>query len=541
MNDTEASRARETTPDKLRRTLEGDLDNIVLMALRKEPHRRYGSADQFSEDISRYLKSLPVIARPDTRGYRVGKFIRRNRVGVVAAVLVLLTLTGGLAATLWQAHVARQQRDVARLEQAKADRIKSFLKDMLTASSPEYTSSNPAKNQDVKVSEVVDGAAQRVDTELADQPEVLEEVQATIGGVYAAQGRLDQAEPILQAARDRSVRLYGVYSHQTAEVSGDLANVLLEKGDHTEADRLFRQDIDIERWLLEHGRGSAANLSYALSAYGGMLDQRNDRAAEGYLREALKYSYEFKGKQRVVVAMLYNDLSNEAGYRGDQDESERCLRLSLEEYRKLPPGTYVEMATTLSNLGAVLIRQTRYDEAEPFVREGLELRRKVLGSSHTGTAGALFRLSDLLYWQGKYDEAEHAALESIEVYKRALGAPQDSVPFTNPLVELGSILDKVQRFHEAEVYLRQALEIRARVLPNGNLLIGRVEAVLGECLTLQKRHREAEPLLLDSYKIIESTTPQGDSRRREAADRLTALYHSWGKSQEAVKYAASVR
>jgi hypothetical protein len=121
-----------------------------------------------------------------------------------------------------------------------------------------------------------------------------------------------------------------------------------------------------------------------------------------------------------------------------------------------------------------------------------------------------------------------------------LGAAQDNVLFTNPLVEMGSILDKVQRFHEAEVYLRQALEIRTRVLPTGNLLIGRAEAVLGECLTLQKRHGEAEPVLLDSYQIIESTTPPGDPRRREAAERLTTLYQSWGKSQEAVKY-ASVR
>jgi eukaryotic-like serine/threonine-protein kinase len=532
---------RETTPERLRRTLQGDLDTIVLMALRKEPHRRYASADQFSEDISRHLKNLPVIARPDTRGYRLRKFVRRNRAGVVAATIVVFTLTGGLAATLWQAHVARQQRDLARVEQAKADRIKAFLKDMLAFSSPDYTSPNPKKNQDVKVAEVVDGAARRAEAELADQPEVLEEIQATIGGVYAAQGRLDQAEPILHAARERSLKLYGLYSHQTAEVSAELANVLLEQGHPAEADALFRQDIDIERWLLEHGRGSAANLAYALAGYGGMLDQRNDRAAEGYLKEALKYSYEFKGKERTVVAMLYNDLSNEAGYRGDQDESERYLRASLDEYRRLPPGTYVEMATTLSNLGAVLIRKTKYDEAEPFVREGLELRRRVLGDSHTGTAGALFRLSDLLYWQGKYDEAEKAARESIEVYKRALSAPQDNVLFTNPLVELGSILDKVGRLREAEASLRQALEIRIRLLAKGNLLIGRAEAVLGECLTLQRRHAEAEPLLVDSYTIIESTTKAGDSRRTEAAQRLNILYQSWGKPDKAVRYASSLR
>jgi serine/threonine-protein kinase len=521
-----------------RQSLQGDLDNIVLMALRKEPHRRYVSAAQFSEDISRYLNNLPVIARQSTRGDRLRKFARRNRTGVIAAGLVLFTLTGGLAATVWQARVARQQRDRARLEQAKADRIKSFLKDMLTFSSPEYTSSNPSRNQDAKVSEIVDQAARRAESELADQPEVLEEVQSTIGAVYAAEGRYDQAEVILRVARDRSIRLYGIDSHEAAEVSGELAGVLLGKGNYAEADALSRQDIEIERKLLQQGRGSLAGLARALGAYGGMLDQRNDSRAERYLREALTYSSAFTGKERVFVAMLYNDLSNETGYRGDAKESERYLRASLDEYRKLPAGTFVEMATTLSNLGAMLIAQKKYAEAEPLVREGLALRQKVLGDSHTGTASALFRLSDLLYWQGKYGEAEKAAHDSIDVFKRALAVPEDSTLFTNPLVEMGSILDTEGRFREAETYLRQALEIRTRLLPQGNLLIGRAEAVLGECLTLQKRHAEAEPLLLDSYRIYESKTTADDARRIDAGQRLNTLYRSWGRPQEAEKFFA---
>src|SRR5258708_16542651 len=90
------------------------------------------------------------------------------------------------------------------------------------------------------------------------------------------------------------------------------------------------------------GRGSVKDLARVLAAYGGMLDQRQDRAAEGYLREALKYSSAFSGKERVFVAMLYNDLSNEALYRGDADETERCLLASLDENRKLPPAPYVD-------------------------------------------------------------------------------------------------------------------------------------------------------------------------------------------------------
>jgi tetratricopeptide (TPR) repeat protein len=266
------------------------------------------------------------------------------------------------------------------------------------------------------------------------------------------------------------------------------------------------------------------------------MDQRNEKGAEGYLREALTYSAALTGKDRVFVAMLYNDLSNEAAYRGDLAESERCLRSSLDEYRKLPAGTYVEMATTLSNLGGLLIGKNKYAEAEPLVREGLALRRKVLGDSHSGTAGAWYRLSDLRYWQGQYADAEKAAQESIDVFKRALAVPQDSTLFTNPLVEMGLILDKEGRFREAEAYLNQALEIRTRLLPKGNLLIGRAEGILGECLTLQKRYAEAEPLLLDSYKIYESTTDANDTRRSDAGQRLAALYRSWGRPREAEKY-----
>jgi eukaryotic-like serine/threonine-protein kinase len=104
---------------RLTKFLRGDLDNIILKALRKEPERRYFSVEQFSEDIRRHLVGLPVTASKDTWSYRASKFIQRNRAGAVAAGLILLTLLGGLAATLYQANVARRER--AKAEQRFAD------------------------------------------------------------------------------------------------------------------------------------------------------------------------------------------------------------------------------------------------------------------------------------------------------------------------------------------------------------------------------------------------------------------------------------
>lgn len=109
------SRTREGQPEKLRRSLSGDLDNIVLMAMRKEPQRRYASVEQFSDDIRRHLEGLPVIARKDTFGYRSAKFIKRNKAGVVAAAVVLVSLVTGLGLALWQARVAV-------VEKARAER-----------------------------------------------------------------------------------------------------------------------------------------------------------------------------------------------------------------------------------------------------------------------------------------------------------------------------------------------------------------------------------------------------------------------------------
>ncbi len=90
--------------------LKGDLDNIALMALRKEPERRYQSVEQFSEDIRRHLEERPVLARKDTMGYRAAKFARRNKVGLAAAALVLLVLLGGIVATIRQAQIANREK-----------------------------------------------------------------------------------------------------------------------------------------------------------------------------------------------------------------------------------------------------------------------------------------------------------------------------------------------------------------------------------------------------------------------------------------------
>jgi eukaryotic-like serine/threonine-protein kinase len=128
---TKSSALREALPENLSRRLRGDLDNIVMMALRKEPGRRYVSVEQFAGDIRRHLAHLPVVARNDTLRYRTSKFLTRHKPSVTAAAMVLLTLIVAIALTLRQARIAeRRFNDVRKLANSLVFEIHDSIKDL---------------------------------------------------------------------------------------------------------------------------------------------------------------------------------------------------------------------------------------------------------------------------------------------------------------------------------------------------------------------------------------------------------------------------
>jgi serine/threonine-protein kinase len=169
---------------RLGRRLRGDLDRIALMALQKEPERRYPSAEALANDIHRHLAGLPVAARGDAFAYRARKFLRRHTVGVVAAALVLLSLLGGLFAATWQAR--RAQR-----EASKAAAVKDFLGSLFSASDP-----SEARGRERTARDLLDEGARRIETDLQDQPEVQSEVTRLIANVYHQLGEYAREEPL---------------------------------------------------------------------------------------------------------------------------------------------------------------------------------------------------------------------------------------------------------------------------------------------------------------------------------------------------------
>lgn len=527
--------ARDEQPDTLRRTLRGDLDNIVLMAMRKDAERRYGSAAQLFDDIRRYLDGLPVTARPNTFGYRASKFVARNRVAAAAAAMIGIALVGGIIATAWQARVARLERDRARLEQAKTQRINTFLQDILKASDPSRQLPNSQKSRELTIKDGLDYAAARVGSEMTDQPDARAELQSIIGNSYLTLGHYDLAEPHLRASLATQIDLHGEDHPVVTKTLVVLAQLQISKGNYVAVEPIYRQLITIYRRSRAKGNADAEEFAVVLNDFSLILRQQARFAeAESVLREALALAPGIPVEMPGVVGLVRTNLALVLADQGDFAGAEALYRAGIDESRRMPGRERIELAVALTGLGDLLVEQGRYAEAQSVLEEGEGIYRRVLGNAHPYLGTNLGIQGDLLYFKGDYVGAQQKINGCLEILRSSVS---DTHPrYASSLTVLGLILNKTGRSAQAEAALRDALRIRTRILPAGHYLIARTESAMGECLTSQKRYAEAEALLTKSHDALSKTQGAQNPRTLLARRRLVELYHKWNKPELASKY-----
>jgi serine/threonine-protein kinase len=451
---------RGVTPERLVGDLSGDLDAIVMKALRKEPPARYGSAEQLSADVQRYLESRPVLARRHTLRYRIGRFIRRKRAAVaVAAVLLIAFVTFFAVAGLQAIKIAR--------ERDKADRIADFLASVFSHSDPDT-----ARGKNVTARQILDNAAERIDRELSREPEVQARMAVIIGDVYRTLGVLDRALPLAQSGLriQRDVLHYSPIELAVGKLV--LARVHAERGEAAAAEKLFEEVIALRAQLL---RSDPAQLASALNGLGSLYQGRgNSTAAEPLHRESI-------------------------------------------EIRRRTGGSDADIANNLNNLGLVLIDLKRYPEAADRLNEALGIYRRTVGDVHQGVASCLNNLAILRRRQGDLEGAIACYREALDVRIKLHGDlnPSTALVMTN----LGSALSDAGYMAEAETLARRGLEIRRKLLPEGHIGIGHSEALLGRLLLDRGNTHEAEPLLRNSVRIF-GILPEGNQIRTDAEAAL---------------------
>jgi eukaryotic-like serine/threonine-protein kinase len=514
---------KEENSSRLSKHLAGDLDNIILMALRKEPERRYSSVSQFSEDIKRYLKALPVHAHKDSIGYRTTKFIRRHKIAVASSAVIFILLITSIILVAWQANVAANERDKALLEAEKAEQINIFLNEMLSAVDPEKY------GKDVKVSEVLDEASKKISTDLRPYPEIEADVRTTIGITYQNLGLYEEGKVHLQRAYDIRDSLFGPAHYKTAYSSKNLALLLHYQWDDN-AREYYEKSI---RLLRQNAPYPDKALAEALNDYGTLLTELYEfEEAEKIQRESLKMYMDLYGHRSKDVAAGLNNLGLTLHSIGNLDSAEKYYRESGEINKFIHGEESLPVSYNLNNLAFVFNERGNGIAAESLFTAAYEIRKNSLGEDHPATINTKYNRAAQRFQLGRLSEAEIDLTDCLNKWKKKL--PEDHVYIANAYAYLGKVQNEMDRLLEAEANLKKAVRIRKGTYPEGNEMIVKTENDLANSYILQKRYVEAERLLLKNMSLVD----EDEANKKIIINLMVKLYKAWGNPDKENHYSA---
>ncbi len=500
-----AERERSTKEQgrDLRRRLAGDLDHIVLKAMRHEPEKRYSSVEQLSEDIARHLEGRPVLARRGAWGYRLGKAFRRHW-GKLAIATVLVALIGSLS------FGAVQYQRVDR-QYTRAEAIADFMFDIISGSDP---------NQPLTRRQILDRATESVPESLRDYPAEKAAFFGMMGQAYRQIGLLDKAQESLEESLRIRPEFFGRDHRLVAKSLNSLALVLREKEDFVAAEAMMREALAIMRKYIRH---DDLEIVRVLGNHAGLLRELGEfEAAINEYREALAMMRRLAGDDdHKDIARAQNNLGSCLREVGQMKESEALHREAVAMARRLYEPGHRIIAVYLNNLAKVLRDQGKLAEAKPMFRESLAIRRAVHVEKPWKITIALRDLALCVQLQGKYEEAEALYREALTIHLEKPLGRQLKLAIT--LRELATLQTAQGDNTAAEASAREALEIFRAGLPEGHWRIADAESVLGGALAGLGRVEEAKPLLDRGAEVV--TGIKGDAAResREARRRPEAL------------------
>jgi serine/threonine-protein kinase len=401
---------RGTTPQRLARTLRGDLDLIVLKALAKEPARRYDSAQALAEDLRRYLDGQPIMARPESVRYRMGKFVRRHRTGVVASALFGAALIGGLGATLWQARRAAEARDQAEEEAARARQVTGLMTEIFRLSDP-----TQALGDTVGIRGVLEEGAARVEETLGDDPVLQATLFLELARIYRNLGILDEADRL--SARALLIRReWSPGTVEYADAVGFRGIVLRDEGRIDLAISSLEEAIELRGALVPPPDTGLATLQATL-AWEVRAAGDYDRAGELF-SQALEVQRTVLGTDHPAVATSLLGLASTFHDQGSFDEAEALFRTALEGGAGQANPV---AAAALVNLGMIRRLREQFPESEALLRSGLEMREALYDTDHPDVLEAREQWAAALAALGRFHEAEATLTRNLNLSISVLG------------------------------------------------------------------------------------------------------------------------
>ena len=474
---TTVAQLRKAEAPTLIRLISGDLDWIVMKALEKDRTRRYQTAHSLAMDVTRYLANEPISARPPSSLYRLQKLVWRHKLLFISIATGALLLVLGLivvSAALAKERQARREADVvlqlaeaektksrqawqqaetekavAQTEAAKSRQVTQFLEAMLQGVGPSV-----ALGQDTTMlRDILDRTAERVGTELTNQPAVEAELRTVIGRIYRELGVYAQAEAMHRGALAINRKLSGQSSPEAADSLNDLGLVLALEAKLAEAEAVDQAALDIRR----RSFGSEApEVAATLSNLADVCRHEGKlKEADGLVREALAIRQKRFGKESGEAADSLRSLGILLGVQGQWTESVAMLREVLAIRRQQYGAEHPAVASALNDLAWALGALGQLSEAESLEMEALAMRRKFLAEGHPDVAKSLYLVGERLREEGKLSEAGSWLNEALAMQRKPNG--QDNPASLDTLHSLGLALEAEGKLAEAEQAQREAV------------------------------------------------------------------------------------
>ncbi|MFN1833788.1 protein kinase domain-containing protein [Balneola sp. MJW-20] len=403
--------------------LKGDIDAIILKALRKEAERRYLSAEQFKEDLQRHLDGFPVLARPDRYGYLAAKFYKRNKVAV-SSVLLLFIIAVSAAVISTDFALEKQKAEILAQEEAAearrqteiANTVNLFLQQIIGQADP---LTNP-NGQNLTLMEAVELANGLVEESFSEQPEVEAAVRYTLGVVDMNLGRLERSIDQLNQALVLAENSFGKGHRQTMEMRSQLGLAYIRNGMNDEAQKVLEAGLEEARNARVEDYPASAMV---LNELGLMYLYRGDGAsAEPYLRESASQKEQVYDENNPDYLTTLHNLSGAMMMQGKLDEATE-LATDVLERRKIARGEFhPQVAQSLNVVAHMLMQAGKYSEALTYREQDLEMRQKLYEGDHPDKARAMHNIANLYLSLDEPSKALPMEQDALEMWKRTLPA-----------------------------------------------------------------------------------------------------------------------
>ncbi|MGE3614378.1 MAG: tetratricopeptide repeat protein, partial [Gemmatimonadales bacterium] len=458
-----------------RRELAGDLDTIVLKALRKEPERRYVSAAELADDLQRHLDGLPVRARPDTIGYRARKFVTRNAWPVAAGTVAFLGLAATSAVTIVQSRRVAAEAARATRERDQALEVRGFLLEMFGA-----TGANQAVGDTITAKGLLDLQARQVDEAYRYRPALRADMLEVLADGYDRLGIYQPAESLARLALDQR-RYVDPDGPAVAATLNLLGWIVHERGRSAEAEPLVLEAVARRRADLPH---SEQELSRSLNDLGVIYNATNRyAAAESVLVEALEIRRRRQGDSHRVVGITANNLAASYYFQRKLDAAIATQQLALESLRQSVGEDHQRTIVALGNLAAFRLASGDLAGAEREYRDLLERQTRLQGPDHPVTARVRLSLGSAIsdraaftHSDSAFDSAEDLLRSAVRSFEKTLGP--EHLQVATAMGRLATVRIARGEWDDAVRILERAVAIVRRQPTGNDQLLKQAEARL---------------------------------------------------------------